>query len=60
MNHKSLCSRRTAEGVVQVDAGVDHVDAKPRSDVFQYNMNYRSVGQCVVINNKNFHRKTGN
>ncbi|KAG1934598.1 caspase-3b [Pimephales promelas] len=41
------------------DAGVDHTDAKPRSDAFQYNMNYGSLGQCMIINNKNFDRKTG-
>lgn len=41
------------------DAGVDHTDAKPRSDAFQYNMHYGSLGQCVIINNKNFHRNTG-
>ncbi|XP_056100218.1 caspase-3b [Rhinichthys klamathensis goyatoka] len=40
------------------DAGVDYTDAKPHSDAFQYNMNYGSLGQCVIINNKNFHRKT--
>ncbi|KAK7137514.1 hypothetical protein R3I94_013231 [Phoxinus phoxinus] len=40
------------------DAGVDQTDAKPRSDAFQYNMNYGSLGQCVIINNKNFHRST--
>ncbi|XP_058653092.1 caspase-3b isoform X3 [Onychostoma macrolepis] len=40
------------------DPGVDHTDAKPHSDVFQYNMSYPSLGQCVVINNKNFQRKT--
>ncbi|XP_050984146.1 caspase-3b [Labeo rohita] len=41
------------------DAGVDQTDAKPRSDVFQYNMNYPIIGQCVIINNKNFDRRTG-
>ncbi|XP_067249466.1 caspase-3b [Chanodichthys erythropterus] len=56
---RQVNAQKTDEGVVQVDAGVDHVDAKPRSDVFHYNMNYSSVGQCVVINNKNFHRSTG-
>uniref|UniRef100_A0A671KAM5 Caspase-3 n=1 Tax=Sinocyclocheilus anshuiensis TaxID=1608454 RepID=A0A671KAM5_9TELE len=39
-------------------AGVDQTDAKPYSDVFQYNMNYASLGQCVIINNKNFQRNT--
>lgn len=27
---------------------------------FQYNMNYKKVGKCVIINNKNFEDKTGN
>ncbi|KAM4031420.1 LOW QUALITY PROTEIN: caspase-7 [Anomaloglossus baeobatrachus] len=26
---------------------------------FQYKMNYGKVGKCVIINNKNFHEKTG-
>ncbi|XP_052471465.1 caspase-3 [Carassius gibelio] len=43
----------------KTDAGGDQTDAKPRSDDFQYNMNYPSMGQCVIINNKNFHKKTG-
>uniref|UniRef100_A0A8C1K8J5 Caspase-3 n=1 Tax=Cyprinus carpio TaxID=7962 RepID=A0A8C1K8J5_CYPCA len=34
-------------------------DGKLHLDVFQYDMNYPSLGQCVVINNKNFHKKTG-
>ncbi|XP_073676153.1 caspase-3-like [Garra rufa] len=41
------------------DAGVDVTDAKPHSDVFQYNMNYPRMGQCVIINNETFHKKTG-
>ncbi|XP_059372752.1 caspase-3-like [Carassius carassius] len=47
------------EGLYVTDAGVDQTDAKPHSDVFQYNMNYPSLGQCIVINNKNFQRNTG-
>uniref|UniRef100_A0A672QAG2 Caspase-3 n=2 Tax=Sinocyclocheilus grahami TaxID=75366 RepID=A0A672QAG2_SINGR len=47
------------EGSYLTDAGVDQTDAKPHSDVFQYNMNYASLGQCVIINNKNFLKKTG-
>ncbi|CAN2390894.1 Belongs to the peptidase C14A family, partial [Pristimantis euphronides] len=26
---------------------------------FQYTMNYRKLGKCVIINNKNFHERTG-
>uniref|UniRef100_A0A673LVE0 Caspase-3 n=1 Tax=Sinocyclocheilus rhinocerous TaxID=307959 RepID=A0A673LVE0_9TELE len=47
------------QGSYLTDAGVDQTDAKPHSDVFQYNMNYPSLGQCVIINNKNFQRNTG-
>lgn len=43
-------------------------DAVPRSepskdlveeDQFRYSMNFQSVGICLLINNKNFHRSTG-
>ncbi|XP_062380806.1 caspase-3-like [Sardina pilchardus] len=37
--------------------GESHVDAKPPSDAHRYNMNYPSIGQCIIINNKNFDRK---
>lgn len=49
----------TKEGSYPTDPREDKTDAKPHSDVFQYNMDYHSVGQCVIINNKNFHRNTG-
>lgn len=26
---------------------------------FQYNMDYKKVGKCIIINNKNFEDKTG-
>ncbi|XP_015239372.1 PREDICTED: caspase-3-like [Cyprinodon variegatus] len=35
------------------------VDAKPHSHSFRYSMNFPSIGQCIVINNKNFDRNTG-
>ncbi|RXM30931.1 Interferon regulatory factor 2 [Acipenser ruthenus] len=38
---------------MQVDAKPDH--AHP----YRYNMNYPSIGQCIIINNKNFDKKTG-
>uniref|UniRef100_A0A672QA33 Caspase-3 n=1 Tax=Sinocyclocheilus grahami TaxID=75366 RepID=A0A672QA33_SINGR len=59
--HKMLVDGLESYGL-QVDyyAGVDQTDAKPHSDVFQYNMNYASLGQCVIINNKNFQRNTEN
>lgn len=35
------------------------VDAKAQSNSFRYSLNYPSIGQCVIINNKNFDRRTG-
>ncbi|KAF3687836.1 Caspase-3 [Channa argus] len=35
------------------------VDAKPHSYSFKYSLNFPSMGQCIIINNKNFDRKTG-
>ncbi|XP_071013032.1 caspase-3-like [Oncorhynchus clarkii lewisi] len=35
------------------------VDAKPPADMYTYKMNYPSLGQCVIINNKNFDKHTG-
>ncbi|XP_031442806.1 caspase-3-like [Clupea harengus] len=40
-------------------AGKSQVDAKPPADAYRYNMNYPCLGQCVIINNKNFDSKTG-
>nr|ACO13301.1 Caspase-3 precursor [Esox lucius] len=34
------------------------MDATPSADVYKYNMNYPSIGQCVIINNKNFDKIT--
>ncbi|KAG5263904.1 hypothetical protein AALO_G00269930 [Alosa alosa] len=39
--------------------GKSQVAAKPPADAYRYNMNYPSMGQCVIINNKNFDKKTG-
>lgn len=35
------------------------VDAKPSAHSFRYSLNFPSIGQCIIINNKNFDRKTG-
>ncbi|XP_068607397.1 caspase-3a [Brachionichthys hirsutus] len=39
-------------------AAVD-VDAKPNSHSFRYSLKFPSIGQCIIINNKNFDRRTG-
>ncbi|XP_047222076.1 caspase-3a isoform X2 [Girardinichthys multiradiatus] len=35
------------------------VDATPHSHSFRYSLSFPSIGQCIVINNKNFDRSTG-
>lgn len=35
------------------------VDAKPLSHSFRYSLDFPSIGQCIIINNKNFDRRTG-
>lgn len=35
------------------------VDAKPNAHSFRYSLNFPSIGQCIIINNKNFDRRTG-
>lgn len=35
------------------------VDAKPHSHSFRYSLKFPSIGQCIIINNKNFDRRTG-
>ncbi|KAM9313863.1 caspase-3a [Pholidichthys leucotaenia] len=35
------------------------VDASPHSHSFRYSLNFPSIGQCIIINNKNFNRCTG-
>ncbi|KAJ8005859.1 hypothetical protein DPEC_G00122290 [Dallia pectoralis] len=35
------------------------MEAEPSVDMYTYNMNYPSIGQCVIVNNKNFHKDTG-
>uniref|UniRef100_A0A3Q2VYI7 Caspase-3 n=1 Tax=Haplochromis burtoni TaxID=8153 RepID=A0A3Q2VYI7_HAPBU len=38
----------------------DWNSSKPEaSDVYRYKMDYPCIGTCVIINNKNFHSKTG-
>ncbi|KAJ8005858.1 hypothetical protein DPEC_G00122280 [Dallia pectoralis] len=35
------------------------MEAEPSVDMYTYNMNYPNIGQCVIINNKNFKKSTG-
>ncbi|XP_051982997.1 caspase-3-like isoform X2 [Xyrauchen texanus] len=35
------------------------VDAKGHLHAFRYSLDYPNIGHCVIINNKNFDRKTG-
>ncbi|XP_030591190.1 caspase-3a [Archocentrus centrarchus] len=35
------------------------VDAKPQAHSFRYRLSFPRIGQCIIINNKNFDRRTG-
>ncbi|XP_060942272.1 caspase-3a [Limanda limanda] len=37
----------------------EEVDAKAQSHSFRYSLDFPSIGQCIIINNKNFDRRTG-
>lgn len=45
-------------GSLSASAPMD-VDAKAQSHSFRYSLDFPSIGQCIIINNKNFDRKTG-
>lgn len=35
------------------------VDAKTSAYNYRYSLSYNSIGHCIIINNKNFHKSTG-
>ncbi|XP_023686413.1 caspase-3a [Paramormyrops kingsleyae] len=39
--------------------GCSQVDAKAEDHLYRYKLDYPSLGMCVIINNKNFDKKTG-
>ena len=42
-----------------VTPGSMDVDSKPNAQSFRYSLNYPCIGRCIIINNKNFDRRTG-
>ncbi|KAJ0033548.1 hypothetical protein NQD34_000655 [Periophthalmus magnuspinnatus] len=52
-------TKRSPEGSVSPDPGPSEVDAKAAPHNFRYRLDYPSIGQCIIINNKNFDRGTG-
>ncbi|KAK7929010.1 hypothetical protein WMY93_005405 [Mugilogobius chulae] len=42
-----------------IGPGPSEVDAKTGPQSFRYSLDYPSIGQCIIINNKNFDRRTG-
>lgn len=35
------------------------VDAKPAAYSFRYSLDFPNMGHCIIINNKNFDKRTG-
>ncbi|KAJ8416540.1 hypothetical protein AAFF_G00358280 [Aldrovandia affinis] len=50
-----------AQTALSTSTPVEPLEANGNSDSdrYRYSMNYSSIGQCVIINNKNFDEKTG-
>ncbi|XP_037327196.2 caspase-3a [Pungitius pungitius] len=40
-------------------SATEEVDAKPNAHSFRYSLSFPCIGQCIIINNKNFDRGTG-
>ncbi|XP_060720632.1 caspase-3a [Tachysurus vachellii] len=55
------CAQDTpdAGGVEAVGGEPMQVDARSHAHVYRYGLKYPSVGHCIIINNKNFHKSTG-
>ncbi|XP_029291766.1 caspase-3a [Cottoperca gobio] len=47
-----------SESSLSASASMD-VDAKPNAHSFRYSLSFPSIGQCIIINNKNFDKRTG-
>ncbi|CAL1600939.1 unnamed protein product [Knipowitschia caucasica] len=52
-------TKQSPGGSSSAGPGPSEVDAKPGSSSFRYSLDYPSIGQCIIINNKNFDRRTG-
>uniref|UniRef100_A0AAQ6IAZ9 Caspase-3 n=1 Tax=Anabas testudineus TaxID=64144 RepID=A0AAQ6IAZ9_ANATE len=57
--HKLGLGQFSWSGDSSSTSGPMDVDAKPQSHSFRYSLNFPSIGQCIIINNKNFDRRTG-
>ncbi|XP_026159659.1 caspase-3a [Mastacembelus armatus] len=55
----STDASRGGDGQQSVGSVPMDVDAKPHSHSFRYSLSFPSIGQCIIINNKNFDRGTG-
>lgn len=56
---KKKDGKESSQGSASSGTGPTEVDAKAGSFSFRYSLNYPSIGQCIIINNKNFDRRTG-
>lgn len=51
--------QRSSQGAASGGPGAAEVDAKAGAHSFRYSLDYPTIGQCIIINNKNFDRRTG-
>ncbi|XP_029466303.1 caspase-7 isoform X1 [Rhinatrema bivittatum] len=58
-NRFSFFARKKKDGQEQPPEDSDNKQCRVICPEFQYKMNYKRLGKCVIINNKNFDAQTG-
>ncbi|XP_062332830.1 caspase-3b [Osmerus eperlanus] len=57
---KAIAGQGVPSKPIAPKQGTSEVDSWPHVDMtYRYRMDYPSLGQCIIINNKNFDRSTG-
>lgn len=59
LNNKSCGGFLLPRSGSSSSSGMVTVDAKPATYSFRYSLDFPNLGHCIIINNKNFDRKTG-
>ncbi|XP_058841342.1 caspase-7-like isoform X2 [Acipenser ruthenus] len=57
LNEEPSKKKKDGQGLEQDPSSESH--NRVVSPAFQYKMNYKRLGKCIIINNKNFHVQTG-
>ncbi|XP_030058570.1 caspase-7 [Microcaecilia unicolor] len=58
-NRFSFFGRKKKDGEGELQVNSDNISYRFTNPAYQYKMNYKRLGKCVIINNKNFDAQTG-